>query len=134
MDAGRRATMMRAALFVLLAIFIPGASTAGAALADGSGAITFCGTVTAGGHRYRVSVENGVKFSSAIKWCSSAIKWATTLAAKSVPAGSDGASISGAPRGFKCVGSSIGAKSQVSGFCRDGSSLSSPYFNWFLLQ
>jgi hypothetical protein len=127
MDAGRRATVLRAVLLALLAIVIPGASTAGAALAEGSGPIKFCGTVTAGGHPYRVSAENGVK-------CASAVKWAKTLAAKSVTAGSDGASIGGGPRGFACVGSSTGAKSQVSGFCRDGSSLSSPYFNWFLIQ
>jgi hypothetical protein len=46
------------------------------------------------------------------------------------------------PGGVHCVGNSkmlassfpgVGATTQVSGFCRKGSTFGSPYFNWFIM-
>jgi len=93
-----------------------------------------CGTVQAGGHSYTVAKQNNVK-------CSFALKWAATLVKKAVPAHTSNFSLGGSPRGYKCVGNSkflassfpgVGATTQVSGFCRKGSALSGPYFNWFV--
>ena len=93
-----------------------------------------CGTITAGGHVYTVSVQNGVT-------CASGRNWAAKLAVQSVPPKTANHTLGGAPRGFKCAGNTkflstsfpgVGATTQVSGSCRKGTSLSNPYFNWFI--
>ncbi len=121
-------------MFALLGLVFAGLLVTGAALAAGSGPSKGCGTIKAGGHVYTVSVQNGVA-------CASGLKWASTLAAQSVHAKTANASLSGGPSGFNCVGNSkfvsssfpgVGATTQVSGFCRKGTSFTTPYFNWFV--
>jgi hypothetical protein len=128
-QAGRLAGFGGAALLALLAL-----ATAGGALGASAGPSKGCGTIKAGGHVYTVSVQNGVT-------CASGLKWATKLAAESVPAKTANHTLGGGPGGFSCVGNSkflsssfpgVGATAQVSGFCRQGTSLSNPYFNWFI--
>lgn len=125
---------MAGAFVALLVAVFSGLTAAGGVLKAGVTPPKFCGTINAGGHVYTVSVLNGVK-------CASGLKWAKTLAAKRVPAQSIGVHLSGGPRGFSCVGSSgrlassfpgVPATAQVSGFCRQGTSSTDPYFNWFL--
>jgi len=125
-QAGRLAGFGGAALLAL--------ATAGGALGASAGPSKACGTIKVGGHVYTVSVQNGVA-------CTSGLKWATKLAAESVPAKTANHTLGGGPGGFSCVGNSkflassfpgVGATTQVSGFCRQGTSLSNPYFNWFI--
>jgi len=90
-----------------------------------------CATIKASGHVYGLG---GTKVS-----CSFMTKWATPLANKKLTAHSIGVTLSGGPSGFKCVGSTytlakyfpgVGPTTQVSGYCRKGSSLTAPYFSW----